>query len=192
MRPQHPLGTGISLDPDSLIVATSHVVAATQQITVGLNERCQFAGRVVVSNGYTGLAVLKIDTASEKPPALNLRETDRLEVGDLLLAIGDPFGVGQTVTSGIVPALARIGIGRKVPSFIQAGSTINPDDSSSGFVDRDGKLAGISMAIFSQPWGWADIGFAAPTALPRTVVRAAITGAPIRRHWRGRPGRRSW
>jgi len=187
-RVQQSLGSGVILDPDGLIVTNRHVIENAQEITVVLSDRREFAAKVVLADEHIDLAVLKIDTHGEKLPVLPLGDSDKLEVGDLVLAIGDPFGVGQTVTSGIVSALARTGIGSDVSSYIQTDAAINPGNSGGALVDLDGKLVGINTAIFSQSGGSVGIGFAIPTALVRTVLQAAATGAPIRRPWLGASG----
>lgn len=187
-RVQQSLGSGVILDPDGLIVTNRHVVAGAQQITVVLNDRREFPAKVVVSDAHADLAVLKIDTHGEKLPTIELGNSDDLEVGDLVLAIGDPFGVGQTVTSGIVSALGRTGIGSDVSSFIQTDAAINPGNSGGALVDLDGKLVGINTAIFSQSGGSIGIGFAIPTSLVRVVLEAARTGKPVARPWLGVSG----
>jgi serine protease Do len=187
-RVQQSLGSGVILGADGTIVTNHHVIEGAQQITVVLNDRREFEAKVVLSDEHADLAVLKIDTHGERLPALELGDSDQLEVGDLVLAIGDPFGVGQTVTSGIVSALARTGIGSDVSSFIQTDAAINPGNSGGALVDLDGKLVGINTAIFSQSGGSIGIGFAIPTTLVRTVLQAARTGAPIRRPWFGATG----
>ncbi len=187
-RVQQSLGSGVILDPNGLIVTNRHVIEGAQEITVVLSDRREFEAKLVLADEHIDLAVLKIDTHGEKLPVLELGDSDQLEVGDLVLAIGDPFGVGQTVTSGIVSALARTGIGSDVSSFIQTDAAINPGNSGGALVDLDGKLIGINTAIFSQSGGSVGIGFAIPTALVRTVLQAAATGAPIRRPWLGATG----
>jgi Do/DeqQ family serine protease len=187
-RVQQSLGSGVILDPGGLIVTNRHVVEGAQEITVVLSDRREFAAKVVLADEHVDLAVLKVDTHGEKLPVLELGDSDQLEVGDLVLAIGDPFGVGQTVTSGIVSALARTGIGSDVSSFIQTDAAINPGNSGGALVDLDGKLVGINTSIFSQSGGSVGIGFAIPTALVRTVLRAAASGAPIQRPWLGAAG----
>jgi Do/DeqQ family serine protease len=187
-RVQQSLGSGVILGADGLIVTNHHVIDGAQQITVVLSDRREFEAKVVLSDEHADLAVLKIDTHGEKLPTIELGDSDQLEVGDLVLAIGDPFGVGQTVTSGIVSALARTGIGSDVSSFIQTDAAINPGNSGGALVDLDGKLVGINTAIFSQSGGSIGIGFAIPTALVRTVLQAATSGAPIRRPWFGASG----
>jgi Do/DeqQ family serine protease len=187
-RVQQSLGSGVILGADGLIVTNHHVIDGAQQITVVLSDRREFEAKVLLSDAHADLAVLKIDTHGEKLPILELGDSDQLEVGDLVLAVGDPFGVGQTVTSGIVSGLARTGIGSDVSSFIQTDAAINPGNSGGALVDLDGKLVGINTAIFSQSGGSIGIGFAIPTALVRTVLQAATTGAQLRRPWLGASG----
>jgi Do/DeqQ family serine protease len=187
-RVQQSLGSGVILDPNGLIVTNRHVVQAAEEITVVLTDRREFEAKLVIADEHADLAVLKINTHGEKLPALDLGDSDRIEVGDLVLAIGNPFGVGQTVTSGIVSALARTGIGSDVSSFIQTDAAINPGNSGGALVDLDGRLVGINTAIFSQSGGSVGIGFAIPTVLVRTVLQAATSGAPIRRPWLGATG----
>jgi len=187
-RVQQSLGSGVILGAGGIVVTNHHVIDGAQQITVVLNDRREFEAKLVLSDEHADLAVLKIDTHGERLPVLELGDSDQLEVGDLVLAIGDPFGVGQTVTSGIVSALARTGIGSDVSSFIQTDAAINPGNSGGALVDLDGKLVGINTAIFSQSGGSIGIGFAIPTTLVRTVLQAARTGAPIRRPWFGATG----
>src|SRR5579863_1319899 len=187
-RVQQSLGSGVILDASGIIVTNRHVVQAAEEITVVLSDRREFEAKLLLSDEHADLAVLKIDVHDEKLPMLELGDSDQVEVGDLVLAIGNPFGVGQTVTSGIVSALARTGIGSDVSSFIQTDAAINPGNSGGALVDLDGKLVGINTAIFSQSGGSIGIGFAIPTTLVRTVLEAATTGAPIRRPWFGATG----
>ena len=187
-RVQQSLGSGVILGADGLIVTNHHVIDGAQQITVVLSDRREFEAKVVISDEHADLAVLKIDTHGEKLPTLEVGDSDELQVGDLVLAVGDPFGVGQTVTSGIVSGLARTGIGSDVSSFIQTDAAINPGNSGGALVDLDGKLVGINTAIFSQSGGSIGIGFAIPTALVRTELQAAATGAPVHRPWFGASG----
>ncbi len=187
-RVQQSLGSGVVLDPRGYVVTNRHVIESAQEITVVLSDRREFDAKVLISDEHADLAVLKIDPHGETLPVLELGDSDQLEVGDLVLAIGDPFGVGQTVTSGIVSALARTGIGSDVSSFIQTDAAINPGNSGGALVDLDGKLVGVNTAIFSQSGGSVGIGFAIPTALVRTVLQAAASGGPIRRPWFGATG----
>ncbi len=187
-RVQQSLGSGVILDANGFIVTNHHVIAAAEEITVVLNDRREFEAKLVLSDEHTDLAVLKIDTHGEKLPVLELGDSDKLEVGDLVLAIGNPFGVGQSVSSGIVSALARTGIGSDVSSFIQTDAAINPGNSGGALVDLDGKLVGINTAIFSQSGGSIGIGFAIPTALVRPALQAAAAGTTLRRPWLGASG----
>ena len=187
-RVQQSLGSGVILDASGLIVTNRHVIEAAQEITIALNDRREFEAKLLIADEHADLAVLKIDPHGEKLSVLEIGDSDQLEVGDIVLAIGNPFGVGQTVTSGIVSALARTGIGSDVSSFIQTDAAINPGNSGGPLVDLDGRLVGINTAIFSQSGGSIGIGFATPTALVRTILQAAATGAPIRRPWLGATG----
>jgi serine protease Do len=188
-RVQQSLGSGVIVNASGLIVTNHHVINDAQEITVALADRREFAAKVLLSDERTDLAVLKIDTHGERLPTLPIGDSDKLEVGDLVLAIGDPFGVGQTVTSGIVSGLARTAVGiSDFRSFIQTDAAINPGNSGGALVDLDGKLVGINTAIFSQSGGSIGIGFAIPTALVRTVLEAATHGGRIVRPWLGASG----
>ncbi len=188
-RVQNSLGSGVIVDPDGLIVTNHHVIQEAQEITVVLSDRREFEAKILLSDERTDLAVLKIDAKGEPLPKLEIGDSDSLQVGDLVLAIGNPFGVGQTVTSGIVSGLARtaIGIG-DFRSFIQTDAAINPGNSGGALVDVDGRLVGINTAIFSRSGGSIGIGFAIPTAMVRAVVEGAKTGKPIARAWLGATG----
>jgi len=188
-RVQQSLGSGVILDPDGLIITNHHVIQDAQEITVVLSDRREFEAKVLRSDERTDLAVLKIDTKGEPLPTLDIGDSDSLQVGDLVLAIGNPFGVGQTVTSGIVSGLARtaIGIG-DFRSFIQTDAAINPGNSGGALVDVDGRLVGINTAIYSRSGGSIGIGFAIPTSMVRAVLEGAKTGKPIARAWLGATG----
>jgi Do/DeqQ family serine protease len=184
-RVQNALGSGVIVDPSGLIVTNHHVIKDAQEIRVVLSDRREFEAKVLLSDEHSDLAVLKIDAHGERLPTLPLGNSDDLEVGDLVLAIGDPFGVGQTVTSGIVSALARaIGVG-DFRSFIQTDAPINPGNSGGALVDLDGKLVGINTALYSRSGGSIGIGFAIPTAMVRIVLEAARHGGRIVRPWLG-------
>jgi len=187
-RVQQSLGSGVILDAQGFIVTNRHVIQAAEEITVVLSDRREFEAKLLVSDEHADLAILKIDAHGEPLPTLELGDSDQVEVGDLVLAIGNPFGVGQTVTSGIVSALARTGIGSDVSSFIQTDAAINPGNSGGALVDLDGKLVGVNTAIFSQSGGSVGIGFAIPAVLVRSVLAAATSGAPIQRPWLGATG----
>ncbi|HUZ72123.1 MAG TPA: DegQ family serine endoprotease [Stellaceae bacterium] len=184
-RVQNSLGSGVIVDPSGLIVTNHHVIKDAEEIRVVLSDRREFEAKVLLSDEQSDLAVLKIDAHGERLPTLPLGDSDTLEVGDLVLAIGNPFGVGQTVTSGIVSALARaVGVG-DFRSFIQTDAAINPGNSGGALVDLDGKLVGINTAIFSRSGGSVGIGFAIPTAMVRMVLQAARSGGRIVRPWLG-------
>jgi Do/DeqQ family serine protease len=188
-RVQQSLGSGVIVEPDGLIVTNHHVIQEAQEITVVLSDRREFEAKVLRSDERTDIAVLKIDAKGEALPTLGIGDSDMLQVGDLVLAIGNPFGVGQTVTSGIVSGLARtaIGIG-DFRSFIQTDAAINPGNSGGALVDVDGKLVGINTAIFSRSGGSIGIGFAIPTSMVRAVLEGAKTGKPMVRAWLGATG----
>ncbi|KYO50615.1 DegQ family serine endoprotease [Tistrella mobilis] len=188
-RVQNALGSGVIVDGRGYIVTNNHVIDGADQITVVLNDRREFAAEVVRLDPQTDLAVLKIDTEGQTLPALSFGDSDSIEVGDLVLAIGNPFGVGQTVTSGIVSALARTMVGvSDFQSFIQTDAAINPGNSGGALVTVNGELIGVNTAIFSRSGGSNGIGFAIPATLVKTVVEAAIEGRPVARAWLGARG----
>ena len=187
-RVQNSLGSGVILDPDGLIVTNHHVIVDADEIRVVLSDRREFEAKVVLSDEHSDLAVLKIDLHGGHLPALPIGDSDELEVGDLVLAIGNPFGVGQTVTSGIVSALARSIGAADFRSFIQTDAAINPGNSGGALVDLDGKLVGINTAIFSRSGGSMGIGFAIPSAMVRVVLEAARHGGKFVRPWLGASG----
>ena len=186
-RVQNSLGSGVIVDPAGLIVTNNHVIANGTDIKVVLADRREFEARVLLADERTDLAVLKIDVPDEELPALTLGDSDALEVGDLVLAIGNPFGVGQTVTSGIVSALARTKVGvSDYQFFIQTDAAINPGNSGGALVSMKGELIGINTAIFSRSGGSIGIGFAIPTNMVKTVVATAESGSDaIKRPWLG-------
>jgi Do/DeqQ family serine protease len=186
-RVQNSLGSGVIVDPNGLIVTNNHVIAGGTDIKVVLADRREFEAKVLLTDERTDLAVLKIEVPDEALPALKLGDSDALEVGDLVLAIGNPFGVGQTVTSGIVSALARTKVGvSDYQFFIQTDAAINPGNSGGALVSMKGELIGINTAIFSRTGGSIGIGFAIPTNMVKTVVATAESGsAAIKRPWLG-------
>jgi len=187
-RVQQSLGSGVIVRPDGLILTNNHVVQGGQDIVVALADKREFKAKIVVADPRTDLAVLKIDTKGEKLPAIEFGNSDALQVGDLVLAIGDPFGVGQTVTMGIVSALARTDTNASnYQFFIQTDAAINPGNSGGALVTTDGKLAGINTAILSPSGGNIGIGFAIPANLARRVVEGAATGG-VRFPWIGADG----
>jgi Do/DeqQ family serine protease len=189
-RVRTSLGSGVIVDAGGTIITNVHVVRGAEEIRVVLSDRREFDARVVLTDPRTDLAVLSIDTGGEQLPFLRFFDSDKLEVGDLVLAIGNPFGVGQTVTSGIVSGLARTTVGvTDFRFFIQTDAAINPGNSGGALVTMDGRLAGINTAIYSRSGGSVGIGFAVPSAMVRTVVAAVAAGGPVVRPWIGATGR---
>ncbi len=182
---QTSLGSGVIVDPAGVIVTNDHVIGEADEITVVLADRREFPARILGRDPRTDLAVLRIDALGERLPALAFRDSDEVEVGDVVLAIGNPFGVGQTVTQGIVSALARTGVGvTDYKFFIQTDAAINPGNSGGALITTDGRLIGINTAIFSRTGGSIGIGFAIPSNMVRRVV-AGFTGAGLARPWIG-------
>jgi serine protease Do len=189
-RIEKSLGSGVILRADGLIVTNNHVIDKAEEIRVVLSDRREFAAKIVLADKRTDIAVLRIDTGGLELPFLVLGDSDRLEVGDLVLAVGNPFGVGQTVTNGIVSALARTSIGvSDFRSFIQTDAAINPGNSGGALVAMDGKLIGVNTAIFSRDGGSLGIGFAVPSNMVRRVLASAISGKPLVRPWLGFTGK---
>ena len=186
-RIENSLGSGVIVDPSGIVVSNYHVVGGADEITVILTDRREFEGRVILADKEADLAIVALEGASGLP-TLELRNSDTLEVGELVLAIGNPFGVGQTVTSGIVSALARSGApgGRHQGYFIQTDAAINPGNSGGALVDMAGRLIGINTSILSRSGGSNGIGFAVPSNLVARVIAAAREGATVLdRPWLG-------
>ncbi|MBT7757028.1 MAG: trypsin-like serine protease, partial [Rhodospirillaceae bacterium] len=186
-RQQNSLGSGVLLTGDGMIVTNHHVIDGADEITVALSDRREFEATLILDDERTDLAVLKINTDGETLPFLELRDSDSLEVGDLVLAIGNPFNVGQTVTSGIISALARTGIGvSDFQFFIQTDAAINPGNSGGALITMDGRLAGVNSAIYSKTGGSHGIGFAVPSTMVRAVLASAKAGlGHVKRPWLG-------
>ena len=185
-RIQSSLGSGVIVSEDGLIVTNHHVIKGATEITVVLADRREFAAELVLDDERTDLAVLRIDPGGKKLPYVAFQDSDEVEVGDLVLAIGNPFGVGQTVTSGIVSATARTQIGiTDFSFFIQTDAAINPGNSGGALVTLDGKLLGINTAIYSRNGGSVGIGFAIPANMVKTVVASALRGGELVRAWSG-------
>ena len=183
---QNSLGSGVIVDPKGIIVTNNHVIRGGTDIKVVLADKREFEAKVLLTDERTDLAVLQIDVGEEDLPALPFGDSDSLEVGDLVLAIGNPFGVGQTVTSGIVSALARTQVGiSDYQFFIQTDAAINPGNSGGALVNMAGQLVGINTAIFSKSGGSIGIGFAIPANMVDTVVKSAEAGSPLKRPWLG-------
>ncbi len=194
-RVQQSLGSGVIVRADGLILTNNHVVEGGTDIVVALSDKREFKAKVLLADPRTDLAVLKIDTKGEHLATVPFADSDAVQVGDLVLAVGDPFGVGQTVTMGIVSALARTQISASdYQFFIQTDAAINPGNSGGALVTTDGKLAGINTAIYSRSGGNIGIGFAIPANLVRRVVEGVEGGlktgnpASVQLAWVGASG----
>jgi serine protease Do len=182
-RQERSLGSGVIISPDGYIVTNNHVVDGGTDIKVSLNNKTEFPARVVGTDSKTDLAVLKIDKAGL--PALPLSDSSKVQVGDVVLAIGNPFGVGQTVTMGIVSATGRdLGI-EDYEDFIQTDAAINPGNSGGALVSVDGRLIGINTAIMSRSGGNQGVGFAIPASMARNVTDQIIHGGKVSRAFLG-------
>src|SRR6476620_5843882 len=186
-RMENSLGSGVLVSPEGLAVTNNHVIQGSgdAEITVALSDGREFPAKVILKDERSDLVVLRLSAAGVSFPSIEFSDSDSLEVGDLVLAIGDPFGVGQTVTSGIVSALARTQVGiSDYQFFIQTDAAINPGNSGGALVDMDGRLAGINTAIFSRSGGSHGIGFAIPANMVRVVVASAKGGGKaVKRPW---------
>src|SRR6266516_2001121 len=184
---QRSLGSGVLVDAEGLVVTNNHVIEGADQVRVSLADKREFEAELVLKDSRSDLAVLRIKAQDERFPALELADSDALEVGDVVLAIGNPFAVGQTVTHGIVSAVARTQVGiTDYQFFIQTDAAINPGNSGGALVDLAGRLVGINTAIFSRSGGSQGIGFAIPANMVRVVVASAKTGgSTVRRPWLG-------
>jgi Do/DeqQ family serine protease len=186
-RESQSLGSGVIVDPKGIIVTNSHVVNGATDVKVAVQDGHQYAVEVLINDSKTDLAVLKTkDPGGKTFPALQFANSDALQVGDLVLAIGNPFGVGQTVTSGIVSALARTGVeSSDYEAFIQTDAAINPGNSGGALVDLSGHLVGINTAIFTRSGGSVGIGFAIPANMAKTVALAGENGGKLVFPWLG-------
>jgi Do/DeqQ family serine protease len=185
-RVSKSLGSGVIVDPSGLVVTNYHVIEDMTEVKVALSDKREFEAQIVLRDPRTDLAVLRLKSAGNFP-VLDFGDSDALEVGDFVIAIGDPFGVGQTVTQGIVSALARTQVGiSDYGFFIQTDAAINPGNSGGALVDLDGKLVGINSAIYSRSGGSMGIGFAIPVNMVKSVITTARQGgATVRRPWLG-------
>lgn len=184
---QRSLGSGVMVDASGLVVTNNHVIEGADQVKISLPDKREFEAEIVLKDSRTDLAVLRIKDTKEKFPTLDFSNSDDLLVGDVVLAIGNPFGVGQTVTHGIVSALARTQVGiTDYQFFIQTDAAINPGNSGGALVDMTGKLVGVNTAIFSRSGGSQGIGFAIPANMVRVVVASAKSGGKaVKRPWLG-------
>lgn len=187
-RETSSLGSGVIVDPSGIVVTNNHVIKDASTIKVVLADKREFVAEIMLKDERTDLAILRIDPDGRREmfPYLDFADSDALEVGDLVLAIGNPFGVGQTVTSGIVSALARTRVGvTDYQFFIQTDAAINPGNSGGALVDVEGRLVGINTAIFSRSGGSNGIGFAIPSNMVSVVVAASDMGDIVKRPWLG-------
>jgi len=184
---QRSLGSGVIVDATGLVVTNNHVIEGADEVKVSLADKREFEATLVLKDPRTDLAILRIKDSHERFPVLDFADSDAVQVGDVVLAIGNPFGVGQTVTHGIVSALARTQVGiSDYQFFIQTDAAINPGNSGGALVDLTGKLVGINTAIFSRSGGSQGIGFAIPANMVRVVVGSAKTGGnAVVRPWLG-------
>ncbi|WP_407175222.1 DegQ family serine endoprotease [Bradyrhizobium sp. STM 3562] len=184
---QRSLGSGVMVDPSGLVVTNVHVIEGADQVKVSLSDKREFEAEIVLKDSRSDLAVLRLKDSHEKFPTLDFANSDELMVGDVVLAIGNPFGVGQTVTHGIVSALARTQVGiTDYQFFIQTDAAINPGNSGGALVDMSGHLVGINTAIYSRSGGSQGIGFAIPSNMVRVVVASAKNGGKaVKRPWLG-------
>ena len=184
---QRSLGSGVLVDSAGLVVTNNHVIEGADQVKVSLADKREFEAEIVLKDARSDLAVLRVKGQNERFPALEFADSDAIEVGDMVLAIGNPFAVGQTVTHGIVSAVARTQVGiTDYQFFIQTDAAINPGNSGGALVDLTGRLVGINTAIFSRSGGSQGIGFAIPANMVKVVVASAKGGgSKVKRPWLG-------
>jgi len=188
-RVQNSLGSGVIVGADGVVVTNNHVIEGADELLVVLSDRREYSAELVLADERTDLAVLKIDTGGQRLPTLPYADTRGTEVGELVLAIGNPFGVGQTVTSGIISATARTDVGvSDYAFFLQTDAAVNPGNSGGALVNMRGELVGVNTAIFSRSGGSNGIGFAIPSEMVKRVVDAAINEGMIVRPWLGLKG----
>lgn len=181
---QFSLGSGVIVSPDGYILTNNHVIESADEIEVALADGRKVPARLVGTDPETDLAVVKVTL--KELPSITLARLDNAKVGDVVLAIGNPFGVGQTVTMGIVSALGRNHLGiNTFENFIQTDAAINPGNSGGALVDTDGHLLGINTAIYSRSGGSLGIGFAIPVSTVKTVMEAIIRNGQVVRGWIG-------
>ena len=189
-QPTGSVGSGVIVRADGIVVTNNHVIQGMDEILVGLNDRRQFTAKVLLADERSDIAVLQLEGVEEPLPVLRIDAGEDQQIGDLVLAIGNPFGVGQTVTNGIISALNRTETGiSDSGSFIQTDAAINPGNSGGALVDMDGDLIGINTAIFSRSGSSSGVGFAVPATMVQRVVDAALDGeTSVVRPWLGVKG----
>lgn len=178
------LGSGVIVSEQGLILTNDHVVASADEIEIAMADGRKMSAKVVGTDPETDLAVIKVD--ADNLPAITFASSDKLNVGDVVLAIGNPFGVGQTVTQGIVSALGRNHLGiNTFENFIQTDASINPGNSGGALINAEGNLVGINSAIYSRNGGSMGIGFAIPASLAQQVMKQIISNGSVTRGWIG-------
>jgi Do/DeqQ family serine protease len=184
---QRALGSGVIVDASGLVMTNNHVIEDASEVKIALADKREFEAEVLLKDSRTDLAVLKVKDGREKFTAIDLGDSDALQVGDVVLALGNPFGVGQTVTHGIISALARTQVGiTDYQFFIQTDAAINPGNSGGALVDLSGRLVGLNTAIFSRSGGSQGIGFAIPVNMVKVVIASAKSGGgSVKRPWLG-------
>jgi len=184
-EPSSSLGSGVIVSPEGIILTNHHVIEGADEIEVAFADGRKRTAKLIGSDPETDIAVLKID-AKDLPPPITLGKMESVQVGDVVLAIGNPFGVGQTVTSGIVSALGRNQLGiNTFENFIQTDAAINPGNSGGALVDTKGNLIGINTAIYSRSGGNMGIGFAIPVNTAKQVMESIVTNGSVTRGWIG-------
>ena len=184
-EPSSSLGSGVLVSPEGIILTNHHVISDADEIDVALADGRKVKAKIIGSDPETDIAVLKID-AKQLPTPITLGKVESIHVGDVVLAIGNPFGVGQTVTSGIISALGRDHVGiNTFENFIQTDAAINPGNSGGALVDTRGHLIGINTAIYSKNGGSMGIGFAIPVNLAKQVMESILSNGSVTRGWIG-------
>lgn len=184
-EPSSSLGSGVLVSPEGYILTNHHVISDADEIDVALSDGRKVKAQVIGSDPETDIAVLKIE-AKQLPAPITLGKVESVHIGDVVLAIGNPFGVGQTVTSGIVSALGRDHVGiNTFENFIQTDAAINPGNSGGALIDTRGNLIGINTAIYSNNGGSMGIGFAIPVSLAKQVMESILTNGSVTRGWIG-------
>lgn len=181
---ENSLGSGVIISEDGMIITNHHVIASADEIEVALSDGRKLAAKIVGTDPETDLALIKVNAKSL--PAITFAGAEKLNIGDVVLAIGNPFGVGQTVTQGIISALGRNHLGiNTFENFIQTDASINPGNSGGALIDSHGDLVGINSAIYSRNGGSMGIGFAIPISIAQQVIEQIATNGNVTRGWIG-------
>src|SRR5205814_2208634 len=183
MPAQRGVGSGVIVTPDGFVLTNNHVVDAADEVKVTLQDGREFSAKVIGKDPKSDVAVVKID--AKDLPAIDIADSEKIEVGDVVLAVGNPFGMGQTVTMGMVSATGRATLGLDYEDFIQTDAAINPGNSGGALVDAEGRLIGINTAILSRTGGNNGIGFAVPVNLAKNVMEQLIENGRVVRGFLG-------